>query len=176
MPRERDGSRYYPEGPGWMGMPPRHHPQDPGPDGGGRLPHQNRGERETPSRRPPKGNQEMWLENGRWHKPDLFGYEELAEPVTAAPPAKTNMESLAVPLCDPPYGAAGSLSQNPERPLQHKLSATWGIHSHAVGPLPERRGTGLAAGAKQLPNLLSNVLLRFGSIFTILSLEMQKIM
>ena len=116
------------------------------------------------------------MENGRWHKSDLFGYEELAEPVTAAPPAKTNVESLGVPLCAPPYGAAGSLSQNPDRLLQHKFSATWGIHSHAVGPLPERRGAGRAAGAKQLPNLQSNVLLRFGSIFTILSLEMQKIM
>ena len=41
-----------------------------------------------------KGNQEKWLENGRWYKLDLFGYEGLAETVTSALLAKTNVEKL----------------------------------------------------------------------------------
>lgn len=41
-----------------------------------------------------KGNQEKWLENGRWYKLDLFGYEGLAETVTSALLAKTNVEEL----------------------------------------------------------------------------------
>ena len=41
-----------------------------------------------------KGNQEKWLDNGRWYKLDLFGYEGLAETVSSSLLAKTNMESL----------------------------------------------------------------------------------
>ena len=41
-----------------------------------------------------KGNQEKWLDNGRWYKLDLFGYEGLAETVTSSLLAKTNVESL----------------------------------------------------------------------------------
>ena len=41
-----------------------------------------------------KGNQEKWLENGRWYKLDLFGYEGLAETVTSALLAKTNVKKL----------------------------------------------------------------------------------
>ena len=38
-----------------------------------------------------KGNQEKWREDGRWYKLDLFGYEGLAETVTSALLAKTNV-------------------------------------------------------------------------------------
>ena len=41
-----------------------------------------------------KGNQEKWLENGRWYKLDLFGYEGLAETVSSALLEKTNVEEL----------------------------------------------------------------------------------
>lgn len=41
-----------------------------------------------------KGNQEKWREDGRWYKLDLFGYEGLAETVTSALLAKTNVETL----------------------------------------------------------------------------------
>lgn len=41
-----------------------------------------------------KGNQEKWREDGRWYKLDLFGYEGLAETVTSALLAKTNVEAL----------------------------------------------------------------------------------
>lgn len=41
-----------------------------------------------------KGNQEKWLDNGRWYKLDLFGYEGLAETVTSSLLAKTNVEVL----------------------------------------------------------------------------------
>lgn len=41
-----------------------------------------------------KGNQEKWLEDGRWYKLDLFGYEGLAETVTSALLARTNVEAL----------------------------------------------------------------------------------
>ena len=30
-----------------------------------------------------KGNQEKWLEHGRWYKLDQFGYEALAETFTS---------------------------------------------------------------------------------------------
>ena len=41
-----------------------------------------------------KGNQEKWLENGRWYKLDLFGYEGLAETVTSRLLRQTNAEQL----------------------------------------------------------------------------------
>ena len=41
-----------------------------------------------------KGNQEKWRENDRWYKLDLFGYEGLAETVTSALLAKTNVKEL----------------------------------------------------------------------------------
>lgn len=41
-----------------------------------------------------KDNQEKWLDNGRWYKLDLFGYEGLAETVTSSLLAKTNVEAL----------------------------------------------------------------------------------
>lgn len=41
-----------------------------------------------------KGNQEKWLENGRWYKLDLFGYEGLAETVTSSLLRKTNVADL----------------------------------------------------------------------------------
>ena len=41
-----------------------------------------------------KGNQEKWLENGRWCKLDQFGYEGLAETVTSSLLAKTNVDLL----------------------------------------------------------------------------------
>ena len=41
-----------------------------------------------------KGNQEKWLADGRWYKLDLFGYEGLAEAVTAALLAQTNTDAL----------------------------------------------------------------------------------
>ena len=41
-----------------------------------------------------KGNQEKWLENGRWYKLDQFGYEGLAETVTSSLLAKTNVKLL----------------------------------------------------------------------------------
>ncbi|WP_455582623.1 hypothetical protein [Dysosmobacter sp.] len=41
-----------------------------------------------------KGNQEKWREHGRWYKLDLFGYEGLAETVTSALLAGTNVEDL----------------------------------------------------------------------------------
>lgn len=41
-----------------------------------------------------KGNQEKWLEDGRWYKLDLFGYEGLAETVTSRLLQKTNIEEL----------------------------------------------------------------------------------
>jgi hypothetical protein len=41
-----------------------------------------------------KGNQEKWQENGRWYKLDLFGYEGLAETVTSALLAQTNVGAL----------------------------------------------------------------------------------
>lgn len=41
-----------------------------------------------------KGNQEKWLTDGRWYKLDLFGYEGLAETVTSALLAQTNVAAL----------------------------------------------------------------------------------
>lgn len=41
-----------------------------------------------------KGNQEKWQENGRWFKLDMFGYEGLAETVTSALLARTNIAEL----------------------------------------------------------------------------------
>lgn len=41
-----------------------------------------------------KGNQEKWLENGRWYKLDLFGYEGLTETVTSCLLRQTNVEQL----------------------------------------------------------------------------------
>ena len=41
-----------------------------------------------------KGNQEKWQENGRWFKLDMFGYEGLAETVTSALLARTNITEL----------------------------------------------------------------------------------
>lgn len=41
-----------------------------------------------------KGNQEKWKENGRWFKLDMFGYEGLAETVTSALLARTNLAEL----------------------------------------------------------------------------------
>lgn len=41
-----------------------------------------------------KGNQEKWLDNGRWYKLDLFGYEGLAETVISSLLAKTDVEAL----------------------------------------------------------------------------------
>lgn len=41
-----------------------------------------------------KGNQEKWLENGRWYKLDLFGYEGLAETVTSRLLQQTNIQEL----------------------------------------------------------------------------------
>jgi hypothetical protein len=46
--------------------------------------------RETSS----KGNQEKWMEHGRWYKLDLFGYEGLAETVTSALLEKTNIAEM----------------------------------------------------------------------------------
>ncbi len=40
-----------------------------------------------------KGNQEKWLRDGRWYKLDLFGYEGLAETVTSALLAQTNLKT-----------------------------------------------------------------------------------
>lgn len=41
-----------------------------------------------------KGNQEKWMENGRWYKLDLFGYEGLAETVTSQLLQQTNIDEL----------------------------------------------------------------------------------
>ena len=41
-----------------------------------------------------KGNQEKWLEDSRWYKLDLFGYEGLAETVTSRLLRQTNVEEL----------------------------------------------------------------------------------
>ena len=41
-----------------------------------------------------KGNQEKWLENDRWYKLDLFGYEGLAETVTSHLLQQSNIEEL----------------------------------------------------------------------------------
>ena len=41
-----------------------------------------------------KGNQEKWLESGRWYKLDLFGYEGLAETVISTLLRQTNVEAL----------------------------------------------------------------------------------
>lgn len=41
-----------------------------------------------------KGNQEKWLEDGRWYKLDLFGYEGLAETVTSRLLRQTNLKKL----------------------------------------------------------------------------------
>ena len=41
-----------------------------------------------------KGNQEKWLEDSRWYKLDLFGYEGLAETVTSRLLRQTNVQEL----------------------------------------------------------------------------------
>ena len=41
-----------------------------------------------------KGNQEKWLEDSRWYKLDLFGYEGLAETVTSRLLRQSNVEEL----------------------------------------------------------------------------------
>ena len=41
-----------------------------------------------------KGNQEKWLENDRWYKLDLFGYEGVAETVTSQLLQQSNIEEL----------------------------------------------------------------------------------
>lgn len=43
-----------------------------------------------------KGNQEKWLEEGRWYKVDLFGYEGLVETVASQLLALTNLEVLGI--------------------------------------------------------------------------------
>ena len=39
-----------------------------------------------------KGNQEKWLEHGRWYKLDQFGYEALAETFTSLLLARSRLE------------------------------------------------------------------------------------
>ena len=40
-----------------------------------------------------KGNQEKWLDDGRWYKLDQFGYESLAETFTSLLLARSNLET-----------------------------------------------------------------------------------
>ena len=40
-----------------------------------------------------KGNQEKWLDHGRWYKLDQFGYEALAEVFTSMLLAQSNIET-----------------------------------------------------------------------------------
>ncbi len=40
-----------------------------------------------------KGNQEKWLEGGRWYKLDQFGYEGLAETLVSVLLKRSNIEA-----------------------------------------------------------------------------------
>ena len=40
-----------------------------------------------------KGNQEKWLENGKWYKLDQFGYEALSEVMTSRILERSNIET-----------------------------------------------------------------------------------
>ena len=41
-----------------------------------------------------KGNQEKWLDNGKWYKLDQFGYEALAETFSSMLPSSASSSSV----------------------------------------------------------------------------------
>ena len=104
-----------------------------------------------------KGNQEKWLDNCRWYKLDLFGYEGLAETVTSSLLAKTNVESLGFHYVNYRMERRevhrktrnGCSSANFLRPGESILTLS-DLFRKGVGPDWQRE-------ARRLPNLQSHV-------------------
>ena len=93
-----------------------------------------------------KGNQEKWLDNGRWYKLDQFGYEALAETFTSLLLEHSNIEALT-PFIFTRYQMerlyvhgrerTGCSSENFLKPGQAIVTLSHLFHQHLGHPLKE---------------------------------------